>query len=62
MNNFFLNLIIICLLATSVKAESLKNIVINGNKRIADETIKIYGDIDLKGDFDEKKIDVILKN
>ena len=28
-----------------LKAEIIKNIIINGNKRVSDETIKIYGEV-----------------
>ena len=39
-----------------------KNILISGNERISKETIKVYGDINLKKNIDEKEINKILKN
>ena len=43
-------------------AEVVKKITINGNKRISDETIKIYGDIELNKDYTDEDLDKILKN
>ena len=43
-------------------AEVVKKITINGNKRIADETIKIYGDIELNKEYSDKDLDKILKD
>ena len=65
MKNFklFLYGLSICLLAfSSVKSEILNEISISGNSRVSDETIKVYGDIDLKKDIDEIKINKILKS
>jgi len=42
--------------------ENSKQIKINGNQRISDETIKIYGEIDLNKTINEKEINKILKN
>ena len=41
--------------------ETSKQIKINGNQRISDETIKIYGEIDLNKTINEKEINKILK-
>ena len=65
MKNFklFLYGLSICLLAfSSVKSEILNEISISGNSRVSDETIKVYGDIDLKKDIDEIIINKILKS
>ena len=32
---------------TILKADVVNDLVINGNKRVSDETIKIYGEIDI---------------
>ena len=45
-----------------IKAEILKNVIINGNKRVSDETIKIYGKINLEKDYQSKDLDEVLKN
>lgn len=44
------------------KAEVVKEIVINGNLRISDETIKVYGEIEINKDFTEKDINKVLTN
>ena len=46
-----------------MKAANFEKIQINGNKRISDETVKIYGKIDAnKTNYDERELDIILKN
>ena len=50
------------LLQTSALSEVINDIRINGNSRISDETIKIYGEIKLKEDYDQKKLNQILRN
>ena len=46
----------------SIANEIVNQIVINGNQRISDETVKIYGDIKLKKNINENEINKILKN
>ena len=46
----------------SIKAEIVKEILINGNERVGKETIKIYGNIKVGEDINEKKINVILRD
>ena len=58
-------LYIICLtilLGSSLYAEKVNQIIIKGNERISDETIKIYGEININEAINEKKIDEIIKN
>ena len=43
-------------------AEVVKKITISGNNRIADETIKIYGNIELNKEYSDKDLDNILKD
>ncbi len=45
-----------------VANETVNKIIINGNQRISDETIKIYGEIDLKKKINENEVNKILKN
>ena len=45
-----------------VKAEVVENIVIEGNKRISDETIKIYGEVELNKNFTESDLNKVLSN
>ena len=60
----FIKILIITLsLSVLLKAEVVDQISISGNKRISDETIKVYGGIDQnKIDFSKQDIDNILKN
>ena len=47
----------------SLKADELVNkLVINGNKRVSDQTVKIYGDINLNNKINEAKINQIIKD
>ncbi len=43
-------------------AEIVKKVQISGNKRVSEETIKIYGDIKINQDYTEKKINQILND
>ncbi len=65
MNFKFLN-ILICLLVFSIshlKAEIVKKIEIEGNSRISEETIKVYGNLkELNSDYSKSDLDNILKN
>ena len=44
------------------KADIVKQITIEGNKRISDETVKIYGEIENNRNYTDEDIDTILKN
>jgi len=56
-------LLLLIIFTGGLKAnETSKQVIINGNKRISDETIKIYGEIDAKKEINEKEINLILKN
>ena len=45
-----------------LKAETVNKIEINGNTRVADETIIIYGDIDINKNLEDRDLDIIIKN
>ena len=47
---------------SSVNAEVLKKIEINGNKRISDETIKIFSDLEINQELSEANLDNAIKN
>ena len=55
-------LIAFSIFASSVSAEIVNKIEINGNKRISDETIKVYGEIELNKDLTESDLNKILIN
>ena len=52
---------IIFLMTNNSFAEIAKKIVIDGNQRISEETIKLYGDIELNKDYKESDLDKLLK-
>ena len=54
--------IFLFLLTTSLNAEVVNKIEINGNKRVSDETVKVYGSISLGKDLSKSDIDKILQN
>jgi len=55
-------LIIFFILSSPLKSEIVENIVINGNKRVSDETIKIYGEINNITEYSQNNANQILKN
>ena len=63
MHKFFIKVIFVIFLTTcNTIAEILSEIEINGNQRISEETIIILGDIKKNVDYDNKKLNKILKN
>ena len=46
----------------SASAEVIEKVNINGNDRVSEETIKIYGQIELNKEYSESDLDEILKN
>ena len=47
---------------SSLNAEIARDVVIEGNNRISDETIKVYGNIKLNTDISKQDINQILKD
>ena len=47
---------------SSLQAEIVKNIIIEGNKRVSTETIKIYGGIEINKDYSNKDLNNVLKD
>ena len=58
----FTSLIFFLILSFSSKAEEIKKIIIDGNKRVSNETVLIYGNIELNKNIVEKDINEIIKN
>ncbi len=58
----FINIILFISLILNANAEKIKDIEVNGNKRISKETILVLGKVDRNEDFDEFKINDILKS
>ena len=55
-------LLILACLATPLKAEKIKEIIIEGNKRVSENTIILYGKIDKEKDYTENDINKIIEN
>ena len=63
MINFLIKIIFIyCFFLVSLSAETIKKLEISGNKRISDETIKIFSEINLEEDVSKQKLDRLIKN
>ena len=62
MNKFFTLTVVISLFFSFVNAEVVNKINISGNKRVSEETIKIYDEIEIKKNYSEGKINEIIKN
>ena len=61
MRKFLVILLLNLFFFTSLKADVAKKIVIEGNSRISEETIKLYGNIQLNRDYKDKDLDIILQ-
>ena len=62
MAKIFKCLLFVLILSHPLKAEDINNVIINGNKRVSDETIKIYGELNTIKKYSEKNANLILKN
>ena len=51
MDRIFAIITIFILLSTNLLADRINNIEINGNKRISQETIKVYGEIEVNKEY-----------
>ncbi len=47
---------------TLLRAEIIKNIEVLGNQRVSDETIKVYGEIEINKNYNESDLNNILQN
>ena len=58
-----ITIVLFFLLSTlSLNAEIVRNLKIIGNERVSDETIKVYGDIELGKNYKESDLNNILRN
>ncbi len=62
MKKIFIYVSLIFLIFFNANSEIVKEIVINGNKRVSPETIKLYGDIKVNQDYSDKDLNRILNN
>ena len=62
MTRKFLIILFFLFFFSGIRAEVVENVIIEGNKRISDETIKIYGEVELNKNFTESEINKVLTN
>ena len=62
MNKFFVFICLFFLFSIEMKAEKVKEIIIDGNQRVSDETIIIYGKINKDEDYSAIKLNRIIEN
>ena len=62
MHKFIFAIFIFFINIQFLSAEAIKDVKISGNKRISNETIKVYGKIDLNKDYNEVQLNNILKD
>ena len=62
MKHFLVIILLTVLSIPKTNAEIIKNFTVNGNKRISNETIKIYGKIELNKDYNENDLNKVLQN
>ena len=59
---FIFSIVFIFISISSLNAEIVTKVTIDGNNRVSDETIIIYGEINLNEDINEDKLNLILNN
>ncbi len=57
-----LNIIFLILFISNLNAEVIKDVKVNGNQRITDETIIVLGQIKINENYDDSKLNDTLKN
>ena len=58
----YFSIIFLCFFLNSLNSAIVKNIEINGNNRVSDETVIIYGKIETNKDYNDLELNKILKN
>lgn len=59
---YFVYFFFMFFLFTNIKAEIVKNFKISGNERVSNETIKIYGKLELNKNYNENDLNNVLRN
>jgi len=62
MNKFFFTIILLTLFFTNSYAEIVKKIIVTGNIRVSEETIRVYGEIEINKNYKENDLNNILNN
>ena len=55
-------ILITCLIFSNLNADQINKLVIDGNKRVSEETIKVYGEIEINKDISEADLNRIITN
>jgi outer membrane protein insertion porin family len=58
----FYTIIILFLFSSYAHAEIVKKVIINGNKRVTNETIQVYGKIEINKNYSEADLNGVLNN
>ena len=59
---FFITSTIFFFIITSALSEKINKIDVSGNNRISNETIILFGEIDIDKNLDDKELNIIIKN
>ncbi len=62
MRKLFIIFLLFTLHKTLLNAEIIKKVQITGNERVSDQTVMIYGDININQNYTEKDINLVLEN
>lgn len=62
MQKIILTILFLFLSTFSLNAEIIRSLNIIGNKRVSDETIKVYGDIEIGKNYKENDLNTLLQN
>ena len=55
-------ILITCLIFSNLNADQINKLIIDGNKRVSEETIKVYGEIEINKDISEADLNRIITN
>ena len=62
MQKIILTILFLFLSTFSLNAEIIRSLNIIGNERVSDETIKVYGDIEIGKNYKENDLNTLLQN
>ncbi len=62
MVKIFIKILFLLTLVGNLNAEIIRSIDINGNSRVSEETVKIYGEIKINEDYNEQRLNQIINN
>ena len=62
MNKLIYLIVTLLFFSSNLFAEKVSSVKISGNQRVSDETIKIYGEIEINKNYEESDINKVLNN